>query len=514
MKQVQLRAVDRVLEMANESLWAARKKAKLRPGVAERAPGINKVTKLMREGSQYVMASLAEGRKKKDDKTYVNSSSLAPALAAMEINVLLQAALTGRTCFFVNVILFFVMGAMVLVKEEHYSIKEVLLILFQQASSIGYGSNCPGTDEDSGRYYTDHQARVFKMFHALHAWFGNLMVWGELQGSWRASTEWFTRTLLQMGLPHRVVGVLDAVGTALMWAGVYELDQEYTSHNGTKQETFSAALYMTLMTMSTVGYGDIAPASTWGQILSPLYTLWGTSSYDHMTEVVAGGYADVKGWNITNQMKTWWERCWESNRDVVLQLSGPKTGVGPTKADNTKCIKLVKEELSDFDIDAEEVHEEGEVKYTVVRIRSVPHGNLDDVCNKIGGKDEFSVQDAREHLKVDNNKVCGNLQQVWVDDMFSVTTHPRVEETLHHEAHALHETLPHAAHATHVNTHAHHGGNHHIDVPAPHEHHVETHHTDVPAPHGYHGGGVLGAASSFPPIDIHRPHNGGYPGYH
>lgn len=296
MEKVQLLAADRVLDMANESLWDGWRNSKLRPGVAARAPGVNHVTRLMRKGSQKIISSLSAGKDSDDlgKKRHgvVNHSAIAPSLIAVEIGVMLQALFTGRNCFFTNVFLFFVMGGIALVKEEHHSITDALLILFQQASSIGYGSHCPGSPK-----YTDEQERVFKMFHGLHAWFGNLLVWGQLSGVWKAQTQDFLRFALSKGVSPRAVAAIDVLCTAMMWAGIYFNDQAFVKNETyimTGSEKFSAAYYMTLMTMSTVGYGDIAPDSTYGKILSPLDFLWGTSSLEHMHTALRGEY--VSAW--------------------------------------------------------------------------------------------------------------------------------------------------------------------------------------------------------------------------
>jgi voltage-gated potassium channel len=63
-------------------------------------------------------------------------------------------------------------------------------------------------------------------------------------------------------------------------------------HNPGVDSTFDA-LYMTIATMTTVGYGDVVPLTTPGRVVAMLAMLTGVSLYAGYTALIAGAIVEA-----------------------------------------------------------------------------------------------------------------------------------------------------------------------------------------------------------------------------
>ncbi len=127
------------------------------------------------------------------------------------------------------------------------------------------------------------------MFHTIFAPRGSGMV-----SEWAARTIWRAMRLVSKRRTGRLAlaGPLAMVAIILLWAGglalgwaclIYpHLPDQFLLSSGMAPEgndDFVDALYLSLVTLATLGYGDITPGATWLRLVAPVEALIGFSLF-------------------------------------------------------------------------------------------------------------------------------------------------------------------------------------------------------------------------------------------
>lgn len=187
------------------------------------------------------------------------------------------------------------MGMATLVLDQNLTLAESLLVLSQQSTTVGYGSHPP-------------EEWDLQLFHGFHAWVGKLLVDPTMDLAtnlaWEAPLKY-----LQDTFGSKIGSLVGLMIEFSLWSLIYTFDQR--DADGAKQpfsQYLIDAFYMSAMTHSTVGYGDYAPASKWGMVLSPLFLQSATAAYEKWANSF-GGEALYQEMSWSEEFKKWAGSC-------------------------------------------------------------------------------------------------------------------------------------------------------------------------------------------------------------
>lgn len=215
----------------------------------------------------------------------------------------------GVNCGPATLMIYYSLGMATLIEEQNLSVPDALMVLGEMSTQVGYGSNVPYDCMKRG-------CEGLKLFHALHSWVGVVMVngqWNEGVNLWlyhvykAAEQKWH--------IPKRFVAVIFLLLQLAASTAVYAAD--FWDGEGRKN-TYSSyllnALYMNLMSFSTVGYGDVSPQSDWGKVISPINLQLGTRFFSALGEVVGASTPsdETKLWKIEKTgdvFDKWYRTC-------------------------------------------------------------------------------------------------------------------------------------------------------------------------------------------------------------
>jgi len=159
-----------------------------------------------------------------------------------------------RVCTIGSLIYWWTTGVVTLMVDQNLTFPNALSMLSQQVSTIGYGSDTP-PENSTG----------LKLFHGLHSVLSQMSVA-------RATTDivqWFLKALPGSHTPLTRTAVLlltTAASTFLFAADLKAGDPKYASYD----RALLDALYLEMISMTTVGYGDLSPMTPAGNLLTPL----------------------------------------------------------------------------------------------------------------------------------------------------------------------------------------------------------------------------------------------------
>jgi len=212
--------------------------------------------------------------------------------------ILAVKSLLGRTCVFYTTIAWWILGIVVLMIDNDLDFVDAFFLLGQQITTVGYGSDGPDLKVNS-KNGPANASRTLAIFHGLHS-----MVGTTIAGNWAKGVvdKWYARLLSSAGCSKRdeEEGFLN--GKCLMYKSLmilglvlgstlgFTFDVEQTLNaTGSKVydsygDAFLATLYMVLITMTTVGYGDVTPYTGVGKGLSVPWMIIGTQLWGRSWE--------------------------------------------------------------------------------------------------------------------------------------------------------------------------------------------------------------------------------------
>eukprot|EP00420_Gonyaulax_spinifera_P028785 CAMPEP_0197920342 /NCGR_PEP_ID=MMETSP1439-20131203/88792_1 /TAXON_ID=66791 /ORGANISM="Gonyaulax spinifera, Strain CCMP409" /LENGTH=494 /DNA_ID=CAMNT_0043542541 /DNA_START=196 /DNA_END=1679 /DNA_ORIENTATION=- len=146
----------------------------------------------------------------------------------------------------------------------------------------------------------DQDCDGLMLFHSFHSWVGVILV----NSQWDAATQMWLLEVVKAAAEHWKVPLafVDTIFLVLelfISTAVYRVD--FIDHcnqgykvNGKypepwcKTSQWMNALYMNIVTFSSMGYGDFSPNTNWGKALSPIMMQVGTNFFNDMAAMVGG----------------------------------------------------------------------------------------------------------------------------------------------------------------------------------------------------------------------------------
>ena len=196
------------------------------------------------------------------------------------------------------ILVWWVTGLLTMTRDQKLTFPEAIHVLMQQETSVGYGSS---GQEDSG----------IKIFHALHGVLSQL-------GVKKANNEVFDWALGQLAgwLPIRgTSSPARAARASILFAFVFGFTAALFGLDLGNDHSAVDAIYGTLITASTIGYGDISWTHAWAKLLSPLTVPLLTQSFANWTETMIGNQGTSREFASLAVCKcSWFTLCHENSR--------------------------------------------------------------------------------------------------------------------------------------------------------------------------------------------------------
>jgi len=120
-----------------------------------------------------------------------------------------------------------------------------------------------------------------------------------------------------------ITGIIVALIALVNAVLFYYFEKDAWSREG-EELTFTRALYWSIITMATVGYGDVVPKTGPGMAVAVVDAILGIASYSLLVSLIAEQL-------LSSTMKKAWGLAWLKNRDIVV--------IG----DSEECIEAIDE---------------------------------------------------------------------------------------------------------------------------------------------------------------------------
>jgi len=237
------------------------------------------------------LATLSATRKTKKKSTVCKLCIVSAIIDGLTL--VYEAGTSGglaQKCSPVVVIAWWVMGLLTMTIEQKLPFVDALDMLAQQFTSVGYGSSSQDTDG-------------IKIFHGLHGIVSQMSVN-------RVMTEFFASALNSLEKlfadkigrsPDVLSASVNLLGIGALITFIFALDLG----EGKKLKLLDG-FYQAVITMTTIGYGDMSPTTDWGKAISPLtlptivqaFGRWnaaaGPDSAEENAKVVSASFADAE----------------------------------------------------------------------------------------------------------------------------------------------------------------------------------------------------------------------------
>lgn len=176
----------------------------------------------------------------------------------------------AQKCSPLVVIVWWVMGLITMTKDQGLTVPEALDMLTQQFTSVGYGSSNQSTD-------------ALKIFHGLHGVVSQMTVnrvMSELYADALNSLEknWAKD---QKRSPDIMTAGMNLLSMGALTTFVFAID--LGAGTGDKFKLLDG-IYQTLITMTTIGYGDMSPKTPFAETISPLTLPFLTTAFSRWND--------------------------------------------------------------------------------------------------------------------------------------------------------------------------------------------------------------------------------------
>jgi len=213
---------------------------------------LSDIVRPLKEATEFVHDKLAKSNTTRRAQKCGTMCAITIILDASTIYLEGSAAFTENipSCALFTLVMWWATGLLTLTRDQELPLSEAVHVLVQQFTSIGYGS-------------ASNDVAGIKLFHGLHGVLSQMSVA-------RVTTE-FINGFLQSGgsEPTQLFGALAiALAGSTFWFAV-DLGANKTAY----PKFFDALLdgvYQALITMTTIGYGDLSPTAAWSKYLTPL----------------------------------------------------------------------------------------------------------------------------------------------------------------------------------------------------------------------------------------------------
>jgi len=184
------------------------------------------------------------------------------------------------------VMTWWIMGIYVMMCDQALSFVDSIFMLGQQVTTVGYGTHTPS-------------APLIQVWHAMHMVVAGLMIAPPsnalVENTATQLTVWLTKLTKAEGQAAHMIFEQIKETEVLLWVVVSTVCMWLDLKRYDKDISFGSAFYVVLATMTTAGYGDLAPTSAVAKAMSvpwmmfgvPLYA-WGTDSEKTLDEATAG----------------------------------------------------------------------------------------------------------------------------------------------------------------------------------------------------------------------------------
>lgn len=241
------------------------------------APQVENATNFL--VNQLAAVSAADGTKKKSETTLTWVTILIDSLI-----LVYEASTVGNVaqkCSPLVVMLWWIMGMLVMTKEQGLTVPGAADMLTQQFTSIGYGTATP-------------QTNALKIFHGLHGVVSQMTVnrvMSELYGYSLNNLEKYWGK--DKGTPPSMMSAamsLAALGALTTF--IFSFDLGAAGGAGDRKFKLVDGIYQTLITMTTIGYGDNAPSTPFVKTISPFTLPFITGAFQRWSDAAGPDFKE------------------------------------------------------------------------------------------------------------------------------------------------------------------------------------------------------------------------------